>query len=512
MVRHFEVVGRKQKTHYRVLMRKKMETLPSSPVPKTTLRDRIVRGGAIVAAGSGTEQALRFVRNMVVTRLLLPDQVGVMAIILAVNLALESFTDVGIRESIIQHPHSREKTYLNFAFAFSLVRSLVLTTIGILLAPLLCSFYHIGHHEGLMRLSFLAIAFNGMMSPRAGIALKEMRYGVWVGIMQGAAFFGIIATLVLVYRMRSVEALIIGYVLEAMLRTFFSFILCPFIPGLQTTAGYRRDIFTFAKGMAGIPLLNFIFLQADIFVLGKLVPTATVGLYGMAGSLAGIPVLLVSIFINPIMTPLFSSIKSEVPRVNDALVRATSLLALLGFPLCVAAALCGRDIMMIVFGAPYGVAGAAFSLLFAGAFIRTIAAPIPTVYIGLGRPELNRRFALIRTALSAATIFPAAYFGGMAGAALSNGGAMAFAWIFQLGTLHKLTGLEPGRYRRALATGLPGAAVVCAGGAACLFVDSPFLRTGIIAAGCALGLLFSAKKIRSVIVQKSLPAESGVPL
>lgn len=487
-----------------------MEAPASSRAPNTTLRHRIVRGGTIVAVGSGTEQALRFVRNMVVTRLLLPDQVGIMAIILAVNLALESFTDVGIREAIIQHPHSREKTYLNFAFAFSLVRSLVLTTIGILLAPLLCSFYHIGHHEGLMRLSFLAIAFNGMMSPRAGIALKEMRYGVWVGIMQGAAFFGIIATLVLVYRMRSVEALIIGYVLEAMLRTIFSFILCPFIPGIRTTAGYRRDIITFAKGMAGIPLLNFIFLQADIFVLGKLVPTATVGFYGMAGSLAGIPVLLVSIFINPIMTPLFSSIKSEVRRVNDALIRATSLLALIGLPLCVAAALCGKDIMTMVFGTPYGVAGAAFSVLFAGSFVRTIAAPIPTVYIGLGRPELNRRFALIRTALTALSIFPAVYFGGMPGAALAGGGAMAISWIFQLGTLRTLTGLKSDRYRSALATGLPGAAIVLAAGATSFFVNGPALRLGIIAAACGLGLLFSVNKIRAIVAQKALPLESGV--
>ena len=260
---------------------------------KKSLRDLIVRGGAIVAAGSGMEQALRFLRNMVVTRLLLPDQVGVMAIILAINMALESFTDVGIREAIIQHPDSRNKAYLNGAFIFSFVRSLVLATIGMLGASLLCGFYHIEHHTGLMRLSFTAMIFNGLMSPRAGIALKEMRYAVWVGIMQGAAFFGIASTLVLVYRMRSVDALIIGYVLEAVFRMAFSYILCPFVPGVATTREHRRALLTFAQGMAGIPLLNFIFLQADIFVLGKLVPTATIGLYGMAGSLAGIPVLLV---------------------------------------------------------------------------------------------------------------------------------------------------------------------------------------------------------------------------
>jgi O-antigen/teichoic acid export membrane protein len=476
---------------------------------KESLRQRVVRGSAIVAVGSGSEQALRFLRNMVVTRLLLPDQVGIMAIILAINLALESFTDVGIREAIIQHPESKQKDYLNGAFWFSVVRSLVLASTGMLLASFLCGFYHIEHHEGLMRLSFLSIVFNGAMSPRAGIALKEMRYGVWVGIMQGAAFFGILCTLVLVYRMHTVEALIIGYVLEAFLRMFFSYLLCPFMPGLKTTREHRNALFSFAKGMAGIPLLNFIFLQADLFVLGKLVPTAVIGLYGMAGSLAGIPTLLVSIFINPIMTPVFSSIRNDPGRVNDALIRATSLLAILGFPLCVAVAVCGKEVMTIVYGAPYGAAGTAFSVLFVASFLRTIASPVSTAYVGLGRPELNRTFTFVRTLLFIIIIYPAARFGGMAGAAAAGAITMAISWFFQPHTMKLLTGLKTSRYRDALLTGLPGTVITLVGGAAVFLVHGPLLRIGIAATACALGLLFSVDKIRVIVAPKALSPSDG---
>jgi O-antigen/teichoic acid export membrane protein len=219
-------------------------------------------------------------------------------------------------------------------------------------------------------------------------------------------------------------------------------------------------------------------------------------------------VLLVSIFINPIMTPVFSSIRNDMARVNDALIRATTLLAILGFPLCVAAALCGKEVMTLIYGTPYGAAGAAFSVLFAGAFVRTIASPVPAVYIGLGRPELNRKFAFVRTMLCIALMYPAARFGGMTGAAAAVATAMAVSWFFQSGTLHALTGLTSRRYRGALLTGLPGTLFTLAGGALSFLAHGPRMRIGTVVAGCCLGLFFSINKIMTIFAPKDAPKDA----
>jgi O-antigen/teichoic acid export membrane protein len=69
-----------------------------------TLKARVARGGFWLGIGSSSEQFLRFLRNIILVRVLIPEAFGTMAIILAVNMFFEAFTEVGIKEAIIQNP------------------------------------------------------------------------------------------------------------------------------------------------------------------------------------------------------------------------------------------------------------------------------------------------------------------------------------------------------------------------------------------------------------------------
>ena len=105
------------------------------------LKERAVRGGAWLGAGTGIEQGLRFLRNIILTRLLAPEAFGLMAIVLALNTAFESFTDVGIKQAIVQNPRGQTREYLNGAWWFSCIRAVVLYGLAFWSAPFLERFY-----------------------------------------------------------------------------------------------------------------------------------------------------------------------------------------------------------------------------------------------------------------------------------------------------------------------------------------------------------------------------------
>ena len=424
------------------------------------LKARVLRGGALMGAGSATEHAVRFLRNMILTRLLMPDALGIMAIILAVNAAFESFTEVGIREAVIQHPQAERQTFLNAAYWFATIRGAVLFTIGCLLTPLLASFYHVTPARNLLMVSFGAILFNGAMSTRAFIALKKMRYVQWVLITQGAALGGVCVTLVLVWILRDLRALVYGYLSEAVLRWVLSFIVCPFKPGFSFEKTQTRELFRFARGMAGVPFLTFMFLQADIFVLGRVVSKHDLGLYGMAGSLAGIPAVFITMFINPILMPAFAQIRDQYERINAALLKATRAMSLISFPICAWVFLFGPVLMRMVYGPAYGAAGTVLAILFCATVLRTMASPIPAVYLGIGRPALNRIFTAIRTGIIVLIIYPGILLFGLEGAAAAGAIAMTIAWIFQIRQMSVLTKLDSKKYVLSVATGLAGAGIV----------------------------------------------------
>lgn len=455
------------------------------------LKARVLRGGALMGVGSVTEHGLRFLRNMILTRILMPEALGTMIIILAVNAALESFTEVGIREAVIQHKDAERGSFLNAAWWFAVTRGALLCVIGLLVAPLLASFYHIPQARGLLMLSFVAILFNGAQSTKAFVALKKMQYVRWVTIMQGSALAGVSVTLVLVWLLRDIRALVYGYIAEAVFRCALSFIVCPFKPGLKFEKTQTAELFRFAGGMAGVPFLTFLFLQADIFVLGKAVSKHDLGLYGMAGTLAGVPAVLISIFINPILMPAFAQIRDQYERINTALIKTTRAMSLVGFPLCAWVLLFGPGLMSAVYGPAYGAVGFVFAILFCSTVLRTMASPIPAIYLGIGQPALNRIFAGIRTGIILLVIYPAIVLWGLKGAAAAGAAAMTVAWIFQVRQMGVLTQLDTRRYAISVAAGFFGAGIVGTAGyaARALWGSTLFTLcgTGALSAAVAAG-------------------------
>ncbi len=77
------------------------------------LRAKAMRGGMFLAGGSVAEQGTRFVRNMILTRILAPSAFGTMAIVMSSSAIVACVTEIGQKNAVIQNPRGGEKAYLN---------------------------------------------------------------------------------------------------------------------------------------------------------------------------------------------------------------------------------------------------------------------------------------------------------------------------------------------------------------------------------------------------------------
>lgn len=411
-----------------------------------SLRARIMRGGIWLGLGGGVEQGLRFIRNLILVRILAPDAFGLLAIILVVNAAFESFTQIGIKEAIIQNPKGKEITYLNGAWWLSFVRSIGLFIIGYLISPWISEFYEMPEMLTMMRLSFLSILFNGAFSVNAYVKIKEMKYKKWVLIEQGGGAIGVIITIILAFMIQNVWALVIGFVFGAGMRCLLSFIICPYCPGFQFDKESLLKLFKFARGMFGLPILYFIFTKIDIFVIGKLCSKNDLGLYSMVLALTQIPSQLISIFIGPLLTPAFSEMQSHNERINNTIMKTTALLVFIWFPMLTFIILYAKDLLDIIYGPQYMLLAVPFAVLFATTMMRTLSALFATFFFAIGKPELQRLFVGIRAIIIVLIIYPAVKRFGLLGGAISLLMAMIIANIILLIQMRKLTKFDVTKY------------------------------------------------------------------
>ena len=112
-------------------------------------------------------QIVGIVRWIILTRILAEDEFGLFGILLVFAVVFEAFTELGVKQSIIQNKRGADPEYLNVAWWIQALRGLGLFVIAMGVAPWISSFYDKPELLGLLRICFLGILFRGFISPRA---------------------------------------------------------------------------------------------------------------------------------------------------------------------------------------------------------------------------------------------------------------------------------------------------------------------------------------------------------
>ena len=100
--------------------------------PALSLKTRAMFGSAWLMTGYGTTQVLRFASSLILSRLIVPEVTGLMAMVSVFLIGLEMFSDIGIGPGIIQNKKGDDATFLNTAWTMQVGRGFMLWIIACL--------------------------------------------------------------------------------------------------------------------------------------------------------------------------------------------------------------------------------------------------------------------------------------------------------------------------------------------------------------------------------------------
>lgn len=401
------------------------------------MRSRMARSGIALGIGTGFEGVMRFLRSMIVAKLLLPQEVGLIALLLATTQIFESMTEVGINFSVIQNKKGDREDFLNMAWWFQCCRGIGLYGIGYALAPLLANFFDDPRMIWMLRVSFLMVPLKSLMSPRTYLLEKNLKYVQYMILYQGSILFSMVLLVSLLLFWKNAWAWVIGFVVEYLLFFLLSYVMCPFLPKFAFHRESFSEIVHFARGMLGLPLLVFVAYQLDIFVLGKTAPRDLVGLYSMAVVLARIPRELFMKTMGRLMLPVFSHYQENINSLRTILLNVIRATSLLSFPAMGFLMGCSGPLLAYVFKPEYVQVAAPFSILCLVMFLRIQAIILASIYMALGQPHLQRIFVAVRAACLVVLIVPCIHYGGLAGASLAVLAAEGIGFVAQLYQIRK---------------------------------------------------------------------------
>jgi O-antigen/teichoic acid export membrane protein len=406
----------------------------------------LVRSGGSLGLASFFEYGCRFLRTIVLARLLTPDAFGLAALLTACVAVAEALTEVGLREAVVQNKHGREKEFLSTNWWLALGRGAFLYAALWALAPWVAKTFNQEHAVLMLRVGFLVTVLNAATSPALHVLQKDFSFGKWVLLMQASGVIGVVVAIVLGVITRSVWALIIGAVAESLCRCVLSFVVLPFRPMFGVNRVYLKEIVTFSRGMFGLPILMVILMQTDTFVMGKLFSAAVLGIYSLARDLADLPNKVLSRVISPLLLPTFSAQQEDLEGMRRRVIMVTELLVAMGAPYVLFCVLFAEPYLVTVYGPSVTGMAAAFAMLSAAIMLQILSSVIMNAFIGLGQPQVQRLASLARTVSLIVVIYPLACFMGPAGVALAVLCSITIALTLQVGFARRIIGLRFGEY------------------------------------------------------------------
>jgi len=423
----------------------------------SSLKARFLRGNVVLGAGTAVEKVLALASKILLARLLLPEELGVIVLIVGITGLFECLTEVGIKQSIIQNKNGATPEYLNVGWWFQAIRSIGLFALAWVLTPLVCEFYFEGKEEILarydwstlhtmVRVAFLSIVCNGLVSPRAYALEKEFRFGKVVLYVQGSTAVGTILTILLTLWFRNAWAMVWGFVCQAMLRTLMSYWIAPFRPTLLFQKESFLDICRFARGILGMPVLTYFAYTLDVLVGGKMVSTDLIGMYGFVVVLARVPRELFGRIVWPALLPVIAERQADHEGIIRVILRLTRVIALVGLPAVVTAFAFGSQLVTVVYGQKFETMGAVFSLYALNVYFLIQTMVLAGVLIGLGKPEKQRFYIAVRVLLIALLLVPCIRYWSMNGAARLLAAASGLTVIALLSAVRKQIGLSCAEY------------------------------------------------------------------
>jgi O-antigen/teichoic acid export membrane protein len=276
-----------------------------------------LRGSAWALFDFGSTQLLRLVSNIILWRLVSPEAFGLMSIVTAVIVGLTMFSDVGVGPSIVQNERGDDPHYLNTAWTIQVIRGTTLCLVALLLAFPVSRFYHQPQLAPLIMivsLTPLCAAFNStkLFSAQRRVALKQLTL-----IDVGSYCFGTLAMLAVASVTRSLWALTVSGVLAGVLRLILGHLA---LPGIRNRFHWDRsslrELVHFGRWIFLSTALTFLAMNSDRLILGKLLPIAALGVYGIAATWATIPGSVLSRVFGNVAVAVLSRVKNQGGQVG----------------------------------------------------------------------------------------------------------------------------------------------------------------------------------------------------
>jgi lipopolysaccharide exporter len=341
-------------------------------------------------------KCLGLVSTIVLARLLVPADFGLVAMAMSVVAALELLSAFSFDFALIQRQDA-DRSHYDTAWTLNVLFALLLATILLLVAPAAADFYNEPRLKTVMQILALGMFVQGFENIGVVAFRKDLAFRKEFLMRIAQKVCGTVVTLSLAFSLRSYWALVIGIVAGNAMSVVISYFAHPFRPRPSLAA--RGHLFSYSRWMLLNNALFFVRDRTPDFVLGRIAGASAVGLFSLSNEISNLPTGELVAPINRAVMPAYAKMAGDLEALRRGFLDVIGLIAVLALPAGVGIAATSELIVTVVLGDKWLAAIPLISVLAFVGSLNALQTNCGNVHYAMGRPELLTMCAAIQVVL-----------------------------------------------------------------------------------------------------------------
>jgi O-antigen/teichoic acid export membrane protein len=377
------------------------------------------RGDLFATTFTFAMQALiRLVSSLILTRILVPEAYGTIAILVSVLYVIGNILDTNVTLYVVRDRNGEEPRYLNTAWTMRLTRSVLSAVVLYVGAPVIATrIYDLPSLTLPLQVFSLWFLIDGFESMAFALAIRRKQARLQMYSDLGAAVVSTTFSIIYCYHYRTYWGIAFAMILHRLIMTVRSHQIYPDLkPRLYFDLAAAREILVFSKFTVPSSLLTLSLNQFDKIVFLRLFDLRLLGLYGLAGNISGSLENLISKISQAVLYPRCAHYFRETPDnvVKRYYSENTKLfVGILAMPAAVAGA--AHLIIALLYDPRYRQAGDVLQALAIRAVLLSLTSPSEDLLISAGAYHVILVGNILRTAWIILGSLVGYYFGGFIG-------------------------------------------------------------------------------------------------
>lgn len=322
----------------------------------------------------------------------------------------QSFVDSGFQQALIRKKDA-DNTDFSTVFYFNLAVGVFFYLVLFLSSGLISRFYEEDQLTGIIRVFGLVIVINSIALIQRVRLSKSINFKLQTKISIASSVISGSVGIYMAYNGFGVWSLVWRTLINQFLQAILLWIFSKWSPVLKFSSGSLKQMFSFGSRLLISGLLDTIYKNINLLVIGKFFSAADLGFYSRADQFQKLPSANITSTVQRVSYPILAQVQDEPARLREAYRKIIKSTMFISFSALIAMAAIAKPMVIVLIGEKWLPSVLFLQMLcFAGMLYPLHAINLNMLNVK-GRSDLFLRLEIIKKLLAVPVIIIGILFG-----------------------------------------------------------------------------------------------------